>query len=183
MSSTNAVLPEKVGGVHLSLEPGYNGAIRAVSIHVASSHSPQTLTNVSRQSAAVPGHWRRAIVTMYEKKTRRIISCTTFVEYPAGKMTLETSGESVWRYTSRNVPTALNIRIEDKRSGDYKPSKTIRPVTVRSLLDLTKDLIVDEPAALSGEEGAGGQEQGRLLLVRCTKSLSRSAIRSLTTLS
>lgn len=97
-------------------------------------------------------------------------------------MTLETSGESVWRYTSRNVPTALNIRIEDKRSGDYKPSKTIRPVTVRSLLDLTKDLIVDEPAALSGEEGAGGQEQGRLLLVRCTKSLSRSAIRSLTTL-
>ncbi|KAG9227121.1 hypothetical protein CCMSSC00406_0009653 [Pleurotus cornucopiae] len=111
MSSTNAVLPEKVGGVHLSLEPGYNGAIRA--------------------SAAVPGHWRRAIVTMYEKKTRRIISCTTFVEYPAGKMTLETSGESVWRYTSRNVPTALNIRIEDKRSGDYKPSKTIRPVTVR----------------------------------------------------
>lgn len=78
-------------------------------------------------------------------------------------MTLETSGESVWRYTSRNVPTALNIRIEDKRSGE-------------------KDLIVDEPAALSGEEGAGGQEQGRLLLVRCTKSLSRSAIRSLTTL-
>ncbi|KAF7423038.1 hypothetical protein PC9H_011202 [Pleurotus ostreatus] len=75
MSSTNAVLPEKVGGVHLSLEPGYNGAIRA--------------------SAAVLGHWRRAIVTMYEKKTRRIISCTTFVEYPAGKMTLETAKQSL----------------------------------------------------------------------------------------
>ncbi|KDQ25217.1 hypothetical protein PLEOSDRAFT_1071836 [Pleurotus ostreatus PC15] len=111
MSSTNAILPEKSAGVHLSLEPGYSGAIRA--------------------RAAVPGHWRRAIVIMYEKKTRRIISSTTFVEYAAGKMSLETSGESVWRYSARNVPTALNIRIEDKRSGEYKPSRTIRPVTAR----------------------------------------------------
>ncbi len=106
---------------------------------MAFRHSPEI---ISQQRAAVPGHWRRAIVIMYEKKTRRIISSTTFVEYAAGKMSLETSGEDVWKYTARNVPTALNIRIEDKRSGDYKPSRTIRPVTVRigpSMMDSMVD--------------------------------------------
>ncbi|KAJ8515495.1 hypothetical protein ONZ45_g7095 [Pleurotus djamor] len=107
--STFATLPANVGGVDLDLQPGYHGAIRA--------------------KAAAPGLWRRAIITMYEKKTRRIISVTTFVEYQIGKMTLESTGGDVWKYTPKTVPTALNIRAEDKNTG--KPMRLIRPVTVR----------------------------------------------------
>ncbi|KAJ8515484.1 hypothetical protein ONZ45_g7108 [Pleurotus djamor] len=107
--STFATLPADVGGVHLSLQPGYHGAIRAKS--------------------ARPGLWRRAIVTMYEKKTRRIVSITTFVEDQAGRMTLESTGGDVWKYTPRALPTALNVRVEDKSTG--KPMRLVRPVTVR----------------------------------------------------